>query len=177
MPAPSRLAILARARRQPTGRGRDGRKERAGDSPSLLFYYVLSSFCPRFRADCRLCVAGGQGALRRVWPHAPGRQPQGQRPRQEARPAPGTSACIRLARPVVGRASPPAPSNPRHRPTKKLGTLGAGNHYAEVQVVDEIFDQRAANKMGVDRVGQVGLCLHELRKGERGKPDALGPVA
>ena len=24
-----------------------------------------------------------------------------------------------------------------------------------MQVVDEIFDQRAANKMGVDRVGQV----------------------
>lgn len=43
----------------------------------------------------------------------------------------------------------------KKRGLPQLGTLGAGNHYAEVQVVDEIFDQRAANKMGIDRIGQV----------------------
>lgn len=37
----------------------------------------------------------------------------------------------------------------------QLGTLGAGNHYAEIQVVEEVFDQQAAKKMGIDRVGQV----------------------
>lgn len=37
----------------------------------------------------------------------------------------------------------------------QLGTLGAGNHYAEIQVVEEIFDQQAAKKMGIDRVNQV----------------------
>jgi RNA-splicing ligase RtcB len=36
-----------------------------------------------------------------------------------------------------------------------MGTLGAGNHYAEVQVVDEIFDEAAARKMGIDTIGQV----------------------
>ena len=36
-----------------------------------------------------------------------------------------------------------------------MGTLGAGNHYAEVQVVDEIFDEAAARKMGIDTLGQV----------------------
>jgi tRNA-splicing ligase RtcB len=38
-----------------------------------------------------------------------------------------------------------------------MGTLGAGNHYAEVQVVDEIFDEAAARKMGIDTLGQVRL--------------------
>lgn len=37
----------------------------------------------------------------------------------------------------------------------QLGTLGAGNHYAEIQVVEEIFDQQAAKKMGIDKVDQV----------------------
>lgn len=37
----------------------------------------------------------------------------------------------------------------------QLGTLGAGNHYAEIQVVDEIFNTHAAKKMGVDHEGQV----------------------
>lgn len=37
----------------------------------------------------------------------------------------------------------------------QLGTLGAGNHYAEIQVVDEIYNEYAAKKMGVDHQGQV----------------------
>lgn len=37
----------------------------------------------------------------------------------------------------------------------KLGILGAGNHYAEIQVVDEIYNMHTAKKMGVDRPGQV----------------------
>ena len=40
----------------------------------------------------------------------------------------------------------------------KLGTLGAGNHYAEIQVVDEIYDSYAAKRMGIDRQGQVCVC-------------------
>lgn len=42
----------------------------------------------------------------------------------------------------------------------QLGTLGAGNHYAEIQVVDEIYNTYAAKKMGVDHPGQVmkDLC-------------------
>jgi len=35
----------------------------------------------------------------------------------------------------------------------QLGTLGAGNHYAEVQVVDEIYDPFAARKMGIEQKG------------------------
>jgi tRNA-splicing ligase RtcB len=36
-----------------------------------------------------------------------------------------------------------------------LGTLGAGNHYAEIQVVDEIYDAWSARRMGIERLGQV----------------------
>lgn len=43
----------------------------------------------------------------------------------------------------------------KKRGLPQMGTLGAGNHYAEVQVVDEIFDEAAARKMGIDTVGQV----------------------
>lgn len=42
----------------------------------------------------------------------------------------------------------------------QLGTLGAGNHYAEIQVVDEVFNEQAAKKMGIDRVGQVEWIVH-----------------
>lgn len=41
-----------------------------------------------------------------------------------------------------------------------MGTLGAGNHYGEVQVVDEIFDEHAAKKMGIDHKGQICLMVH-----------------
>ena len=42
----------------------------------------------------------------------------------------------------------------------QLGTLGAGNHYAEIQVVDEIYDEFAAKKMGIEFKGQVCLMIH-----------------
>ncbi len=38
----------------------------------------------------------------------------------------------------------------------QMGTLGAGNHYAEIQVIDKVFDDAAARKMGIDQEGQVG---------------------
>eukprot|EP00752_Nemacystus_decipiens_P002872 g2673.t1 len=47
----------------------------------------------------------------------------------------------------------------------QLGTLGAGNHYAEIQVVEEIFDPQAAKKMGIDRVNQVCIMIHSGSRG------------
>ena len=46
-----------------------------------------------------------------------------------------------------------------------MGTLGAGNHYAEIQVVEEVFDQPAARKMGIDKVGQVCIMIHSGSRG------------
>lgn len=41
----------------------------------------------------------------------------------------------------------------------QLGSLGSGNHFLEVQVVDEIFDGRAAGVMGLF-AGQVTVMIH-----------------
>ena len=48
----------------------------------------------------------------------------------------------------------------KKRGLPQLGTLGAGNHYAEIQVVDEIYDKFAASKMGIDFKGQVCIMIH-----------------
>jgi tRNA-splicing ligase RtcB len=56
-----------------------------------------------------------------------------------------------------------------HRAKKRglpqLGTLGAGNHYCEVQIVEEIFDQAAASQMGLGTLGQVCIMLHSGSRG------------
>jgi tRNA-splicing ligase RtcB len=50
------------------------------------------------------------------------------------------------------------------RGAPQLGSLGAGNHFLEVQVVEEIFDDRAARAMGLF-VGQVCVMLHSGSRG------------
>lgn len=42
----------------------------------------------------------------------------------------------------------------------QLGTLGSGNHYAEVQVVTDIYDEQAAKAMGINQVGQICVMIH-----------------
>lgn len=50
-----------------------------------------------------------------------------------------------------------------------MGTLGAGNHYAEIQVIDKVFDEAAARKMGIDQEGQVrGSRLPGVHSAESG---------
>ena len=53
----------------------------------------------------------------------------------------------------------------KKRGLPQLGTLGAGNHYAEIQVVDEIFDKAAAGRMGIDFTGQVVVMIHSGSRG------------
>ena len=52
----------------------------------------------------------------------------------------------------------------KERGSPQLGSLGAGNHFLEVQVVEEVFDERAANAMGLF-VGQVCAMLHSGSRG------------
>ncbi|NTU41737.1 MAG: RtcB family protein [Nitrospirales bacterium] len=44
------------------------------------------------------------------------------------------------------------------------GTLGSGNHFLEVQYVDEIFDEAAANSLGLFQ-GQVTVMIHSGSRG------------
>jgi len=41
----------------------------------------------------------------------------------------------------------------------QLGTLGAGNHFLEVQFVDEIFDEKIAKIFGLEK-GQITIMVH-----------------
>ena len=53
----------------------------------------------------------------------------------------------------------------KKRGLPQMGTLGAGNHYAEIQVVEEIDDPWAARKMGIDQVGQICVMIHSGSRG------------
>ena len=48
----------------------------------------------------------------------------------------------------------------KERGIPQLGTLGSGNHFLEVAVVDEIYEPEVARAMGIDRLGQVVLYVH-----------------
>jgi len=53
----------------------------------------------------------------------------------------------------------------KKRGLPQLGTLGAGNHYAEIQVIDHIYDRHAAAKMGLMHLGQVCVMIHSGSRG------------
>ncbi len=42
----------------------------------------------------------------------------------------------------------------------QLGTLGAGNHFLEIQKVDKIFDEKIAKAFGIEKEGQITLMIH-----------------
>jgi len=53
----------------------------------------------------------------------------------------------------------------KERGLRQLGTLGSGNHFLEIQVVDRIFDERAARAFGITHVGQVTVMVHTGSRG------------
>ncbi len=48
----------------------------------------------------------------------------------------------------------------RQRGAPQLGTLGSGNHFLEVGVVEEIYDEPVAAAMGIHQPGQVTVLIH-----------------
>lgn len=52
----------------------------------------------------------------------------------------------------------------KKRGEEQCGTLGAGNHFLEVQVVEEVFDEAAAEAFGL-RTGQVCVMIHSGSRG------------
>ena len=69
------------------------------------------------------------------------------------------SGCIKGADPekVSSRA--------RERGIPQLGTLGSGNHFLEIQRVDEIYDRQTAGVMGIQDIGQVLVMIHSGSRG------------
>jgi len=47
----------------------------------------------------------------------------------------------------------------------QAGSLGAGNHFLEVQAVTEIYDTVAAAAMGIDSIGQILVMIHTGSRG------------
>lgn len=52
----------------------------------------------------------------------------------------------------------------KKRGHSQLGTLGAGNHFLEVQVVDKVYDERIAKSIGIHE-GQVTVMIHTGSRG------------
>ncbi|MBI1828913.1 MAG: RtcB family protein [Thaumarchaeota archaeon] len=48
----------------------------------------------------------------------------------------------------------------RKRGAPQLGSLGSGNHFLEVQKVQEIHDKEAAKRMGIYNEGQITILIH-----------------
>jgi tRNA-splicing ligase RtcB len=57
------------------------------------------------------------------------------------------------------------PGSAKERGLKQSGTLGSGNHFLEIQLVDEIYDKQAAEAMGITRKGQVMVMIHSGSRG------------
>jgi len=53
----------------------------------------------------------------------------------------------------------------KRRGAEQLGTLGSGNHFLEVQVVDKIYDPKIAEVMGITHEGQVVVMIHTGSRG------------
>ena len=53
----------------------------------------------------------------------------------------------------------------KQRGASQLGTLGAGNHFLEVQVVDKIYDPEVAKALGITHEGQVTVMVHTGSRG------------
>jgi tRNA-splicing ligase RtcB len=47
----------------------------------------------------------------------------------------------------------------------QLGSLGSGNHFLEIEKVDKIFDQAIAEKLGIQRIGQILVLVHTGSRG------------
>ena len=47
----------------------------------------------------------------------------------------------------------------KKRGQPQLGSLGSGNHFLEIQAVDEIYDSRVAKRFGITEKGQVTVMI------------------
>ena len=71
----------------------------------------------------------------------------------------------------IGGAVPESVSvHAKNRQLGEMGTLGSGNHYLEIQVVDEIYDREAARAYGLEK----GRILVSIHCGSRGLGHQIG---
>ena len=61
---------------------------------------------------------------------------------------------------MVGAEPSKVSAKAKERGTPQLGTLGSGNHFLEVAVVDHIYELEIAEAFGINQVNQVMLLIH-----------------
>jgi tRNA-splicing ligase RtcB len=66
---------------------------------------------------------------------------------------------------MKGADSEKVSSSAKKRGAPQLGTLGAGNHFLEIQVVDKIFLPDVAKTFGIDKSGQICVMIHSGSRG------------
>ena len=71
---------------------------------------------------------------------------------------------------MAGAAPAAVSAAAKQRQREEMGTLGSGNHYLEVQVVDELYDRAAARAYGL----AVGDVLTTIHCGSRGLGHQIG---
>ena len=65
---------------------------------------------------------------------------------------------------LAGAQSEAVSARARERGLRQLGSLGSGNHFLELQVVDEIHDERVAAELHV-RLGALAVMIHTGSRG------------
>jgi tRNA-splicing ligase RtcB (3'-phosphate/5'-hydroxy nucleic acid ligase) len=83
---------------------------------------------------------------------------------QEGYGAEGDLAFIEESGRIPGADPEKVSRRAKQRGRDQLGTLGSGNHFLEVQVVEEVFDSRAGDRLGLTP-GRVVVLLHSGSRG------------
>ncbi len=65
---------------------------------------------------------------------------------------------------IAGADANKVSARAKERGRQQIGTLGAGNHFIEVDIVDEVFDTQAADRMGLSP----GRVVAQIHCGSRG---------
>jgi len=56
-------------------------------------------------------------------------------------------------------------SNAKSRGAPQLGSLGSGNHFIEIERANKIFDKRVAERLGINKEGQILILIHTGSRG------------
>jgi tRNA-splicing ligase RtcB len=73
---------------------------------------------------------------------------------------PGDLQRIEAGGVIPGADSEQVSRKAKSRGLDQIGTLGSGNHFIEIQRVEEIFDPKAAAAFGLHHPGQVTVLIH-----------------
>jgi tRNA-splicing ligase RtcB len=77
---------------------------------------------------------------------------------------PDDLACTEAEGCLPGADADAVSERARNRGRGQLGSIGSGNHFVEVQVVDEVFDAEAGRVLGL-REGQLTVLIHTGSRG------------